>query len=99
MGPQWALTHTENTHSAADDQREGVFDAVMVCNGHYARPRNPEVPADGFEGQLMHAHNYRNPATFAGLRVMVVGAANSGTDLALEIGSVAREVGVLAVKK
>lgn len=94
LGPRWAVA----TAPVGDRVLQGegaahdVFDAVMVCNGHFARANNPDVPVDGYQGQLMHAHNYRDPSLFAGARVMVVGASNSGTDLALEIGSVAREV-------
>lgn len=58
------------------------FDAVMVCNGHYSVPKVPEVKnLDLFPGLQMHSHEYRSPGVFKGLRVVVLGAAASGTDI------------------
>ncbi len=84
--------HQEQHQEQNQEQHQELFDAVMVCHGHYATPRNPDVPHEGYQGLVMHAHNYRTPDMFVGKRVMVVGAANSGTDLAFEIGGVASEV-------
>lgn len=73
--------------------REEVFDAVMVCNGHYSRPRLPALPGmDSFPGVLMHSHNYRRPAQFAGRRAVLLGCGASGTDLAHEIREHAKKV-------
>lgn len=78
---------------AAEKSPEETFDAVIVCNGHYAKPRIPEIPGmDAFEGLLMHSHNYRVPDPFAGKRVALFGAAASALDLSLEINQVAEEV-------
>lgn len=56
-----------------------VFDAVVVCNGHYSEPNLPDVPgADTWPGLQMHSHNYRVPEQFAGQVVVIVGASNSG---------------------
>ena len=54
----------------------------MVCNGHYSVPKVPEVKnLDLFPGLQMHSHEYRSPGVFKGLRVVVLGAAASGTDI------------------
>ncbi|MGC1480821.1 MAG: NAD(P)-binding domain-containing protein [Chthoniobacterales bacterium] len=72
---------------------EDTFDAVMVCNGHYSRPRLPDLPGTGdFPSQMLHSRNYRHPEPFAGKRVVVIGSGASGTDLAGEIGRVASRV-------
>jgi cation diffusion facilitator CzcD-associated flavoprotein CzcO len=56
-----------------------VFDAVVVCNGHYVEPNLPEVAgAENFPGLQLHSHNYRLPGQFQGQAVLVVGASNSG---------------------
>jgi len=69
------------------------FDAVAVCNGHYAAPRVARIPGmDQFRGQLLHSHNYRNPDDFHGKRVALLGTAASGADLAREIATVADQV-------
>lgn len=77
--------------------REERFDAVVVCNGHYAHAEVPSLPGAGdFPGQLLHSHNYRHAEVFAGLRVALLGARASGVDLALEIADHAREVHLCA---
>jgi hypothetical protein len=70
-----------------------MFDAVVVCNGHYSVPRLPSLPGIGnFHGDVLHSHNYRDPQPFADKKVLLWGAAASGSDIAREIQSVAREV-------
>jgi hypothetical protein len=56
-----------------------LFDAVLVCNGHYTEPRLPDIPgASDFPGVLMHSHSYRCPRRFRGQHVAVIGASYSG---------------------
>ncbi|XP_057319304.1 uncharacterized protein LOC130663831 [Microplitis mediator] len=70
-----------------------IFDAVMVCNGHYFEPSIPIIEGhDKFKGLQLHSHDYRVPETFANKTVVVVGAGPSGMDLALEISSKAKQV-------
>jgi cation diffusion facilitator CzcD-associated flavoprotein CzcO len=45
-----------------------------------------------FQGRVMHSHDYREPASFEGQRVLVVGAGPSGLDIALEVSKVAETV-------
>ena len=77
---------------------EEDFDAVLVCNGHYAKPFTPEVDgAAAFEaagGVVMHAHDYRAPRadTFGGKRVLLLGAAASAEDISRELAGVAAAV-------
>jgi hypothetical protein len=67
-----------------------AFDAVIVCNGHYARPRIPALPGiEHFQGHLLHSHNYRAPNTMAGKRVALWGTSASGFDISGEIAEVA----------
>ncbi len=68
------------------------FDAVAVCNGHFAHPLVPDVPGmAGFRGALLHSHNYRRPDAFAAKRVVLFGTSVSGMDLSREIAAVAHE--------
>ena len=59
---------------------------VVVATGY---DREPSVPAwlgaDGFTGRLLHASAYRNAEPFAGRNVLVVGAGNSGADIAVDL--------------
>lgn len=70
-----------------------TFDAVVVGNGHYSKPRVPRIEGMGqFSGLLMHSHNYRTSEMFKGKRVALFGAAASALDISLEISQVAAQV-------
>ncbi|XP_076751272.1 senecionine N-oxygenase-like isoform X2 [Xylocopa sonorina] len=59
-----------------------LFDAVMVCNGHFSKPNIPKLKGqDIFQGQQMHSHNYRIPEIFDGKTVVVFGAGPSALDI------------------
>ncbi|NXM71501.1 FMO5 monooxygenase, partial [Serilophus lunatus] len=45
-----------------------------------------------FEGWYLHSRNYKSPQSFLGKRVVVVGAGNSGIDIAVELSHVAKQV-------
>ncbi|WP_245933443.1 flavin-containing monooxygenase [Arthrobacter livingstonensis] len=65
--------------------RVGRYDAVLVANGHHWDPRWPDPPYPGsFDGEQIHAHNYRSGDQLAGRDVVVVGAGNSAMDIAVE---------------
>lgn len=79
--------------SPTDKKEVQLFDALVVCNGHYSEPRTPELPGSGvFPGYQIHSHNYRDPEPFRGQRVVIIGAAASGEDIAHEISAVADQV-------
>ncbi|KAL3738004.1 hypothetical protein ACJRO7_019523 [Eucalyptus globulus] len=74
---------------------EEVFDAVVVCNGHYTEPRIAEIPGiDLWPGQQIHSHNYRTPEPFQDLVVVLIGSAASAVDVSRDIAKVAKEVHV-----
>jgi indole-3-pyruvate monooxygenase len=60
--------------------------AVVVATG-YNRVPNPDRPpgVEQFRGQVIHAASYRNAEPFAGKSVLVVGAGNTGAEIALEL--------------
>lgn len=69
------------------------FEAVVVCNGHYSVPRIPDLPGlESFGGMIMHSHDYRTPEPFKNKTVAVLGAAASGSDIAIDICDWARKV-------
>ena len=59
------------------------YRGVVVANGHNWDPRFPEIPGT-FSGKILHAANYKTPEILQGKRVLVVGAGNSGCDIAVE---------------
>jgi cation diffusion facilitator CzcD-associated flavoprotein CzcO len=59
---------------------------VVIATGQYRRPVMPPWPGrEQFGGTLMHSVNYTNGAAFAGRRVLVVGAGNSGAEIATDL--------------
>jgi cation diffusion facilitator CzcD-associated flavoprotein CzcO len=66
---------------------------VVVASGANARPRRPELPGEqAYEGTVLHSHTYRDPAPFAGQRVLVVGMGNTGAEIALDLCEAGVEV-------
>jgi cation diffusion facilitator CzcD-associated flavoprotein CzcO len=68
------------------------YEALLVANGHHWNPRWPEPlfpGSEGFTGEQLHAHSYRENSIFAGKRVVVLGMGNSAMDIAVEASYVA----------
>jgi cation diffusion facilitator CzcD-associated flavoprotein CzcO len=83
-GSGWrvAWRDLESGEEGADE-----YTAVFVANGHHWDARWPEPPypgQDAFEGEQLHAHDYKTPDVLAGKRVLVLGIGNSATDIAVE---------------
>ena len=61
-------------------------DVVVVATGYNGAPYVPDWPGkDGFPGELIHSSSYVNPAPFRGRDVLVVGAGNSGAEIAHDV--------------
>ncbi len=65
------------------DGRRTRYDGVLVANGHLWDPNLPEIATD-FTGLSLHSSQYRDVDDVKGDRVLVVGAGNSGCDLAVD---------------
>jgi cation diffusion facilitator CzcD-associated flavoprotein CzcO len=59
------------------------YAGLVVAAGIHWVPNTPEVPGT-FEGEAIHSCRYKTPEIFRGKRVLVVGAGNSGCDIAVE---------------
>ena len=71
---------------------------VIVATGIAHAPYRPSWPGmDRFGGGILHSRDYRNPAAFAGKRVLVVGFGNSGGEIALDLAEADVDV-TLAVR-
>lgn len=67
---------------------DGVLTArqIVIATGYSHSPVSPTWPgAQGFGGDVMHASEYRSPLPFAGRDVLVVGAGNSGAEIAADL--------------
>ncbi len=60
--------------------------AVVAATGSWQKPFIPEYPGrKEYTGIQIHSANYRSPNQFAGKRVLVVGAGNSGAQIMAEM--------------
>ena len=70
-----------------------VAPIVVVATGLADFPHSPTWPGmNDFVGPILHSSLYRNPAPFAGKRVLVVGYGNSGAEIALDLSEAGVDV-------
>jgi len=80
-------------YEGPDGPGNHTADYLIVCSGHHRTPLMPALPGN-FSGTMLHSGAYRQPAPFAGQRVLVVGAGNSACDIAAAISRVAEHVSI-----
>ena len=77
IDPGWDLDTSAGPMRAA---------TVIVATGYNGAPFVPDWPGrDGFTGELVHSSEYRNPVPYRGRDVLVVGAGNSGAEIAHDL--------------
>jgi thioredoxin reductase len=89
VAPLWRVQWDSadgTTHSAE-------FKGVVIANGTLAEPNMPEFKGQ-FDGELLHTSAYKSADQFRGKRVLVVGAGNSGCDIAVDAVHAAKSVDI-----
>lgn len=61
----------------------GRYASVVLANGTLATPNVPTFHGE-FTGELMHTSAYKKASVFDGKRVLIIGAGNSGCDIAVD---------------
>jgi hypothetical protein len=80
---RWDVTISGARGGGSD--RTQRYAAVVIANGHNWSPKQPAYEGlDEFGGEVIHASAYKDAAQLRGRRVLVVGAGNTGCDLAVE---------------
>lgn len=87
--PLWRVTWTQHGGPA----QTAEFKGVVIANGTLAEPSMPRFEGH-FDGELLHTSAYKSAELFKGKRVLVVGAGNSGCDIAVDAVHYARSVGI-----
>ena len=73
--------------------------AVVVATGYNGAHFVPGWPGrDTFAGELIHSSDYRNPEPFRGRDVLVVGAGNSGAEIAHDVADGGARSSTLSVR-
>src|SRR5690242_2881609 len=88
-GEQWRAETSQGAMTAP---------VIVVATGMASAPHRPTWPGqDLYRGTIVHSSDYRNPAPYAGKRVLVVGFGNSGGEIALDLAEAGVDV-ALAVR-
>jgi indole-3-pyruvate monooxygenase len=76
-GTGWEVTTPEGTQHA---------DVLVVASGIFSQPTVAQYPGmDAFGGRIMVAADYQKPDPFRGQRVLVIGAGNTGAEIAVDL--------------
>lgn len=77
------------------DQRSLTARAVVSATGTWGAPYVPDyADRELFGGIQLHSAYYRNPQSFAGKRVLIVGSGNSGAQILAEVSEVGETIWV-----
>lgn len=89
---RWVVRARSSCASNSQLQEE-LFDAVVVCNGHYRKPIFADIPGiEKWPGKQIHSLNYRVPELFYDQVVIIIGSSASALDILVELTKVAKEV-------
>lgn len=70
----------------ANGGRRFTTPVAVVATGYHHTAHLPAWPGrDSYPGQLLHSSRYRDPQPYEGGDVLVVGAGNTGTEIAVEL--------------
>ena len=76
-GDGWRVTTPKGEYHAQ---------ALVSATGVFSQPISATyTDMDQFGGHILHASTYKNAAPFAGQRVLVVGAGNTGAEIAIDL--------------
>lgn len=77
------------------DTSAGPFEAtaLVAATGIWSRPVRPDIAGlAGFSGDVLHSAEYRNPGPYNDRRVLVIGAGNSGCEIAVGLADAGASV-------
>lgn len=83
----WSVRYKDLTTSKA---AQCIYDAIVVASGHFSVPLVPAIPGirewnKRYPGVILHSKFYQRRQDFLGKKVLIVGYAASGQDIAAQI--------------
>ena len=85
----WRVT----VRNAQGELETAQYKGVVIANGILAEPNIPQFEGT-FTGELLHTSQYKRASQFTGKRVLLVGAGNSGCDIAVDAVHYAQSVDI-----
>lgn len=83
-GGGWTVTSVgPSTGPEPGAESSERFDSVIFANGTLAEPTLPRFRGE-FTGELFHTSQYKHARQLDGKRVLIIGAGNSGCDIAVD---------------
>ena len=80
------LERDEGHWTALTDDGDVTARQVVIATGYSCSPVQPNWPGQGtFGGEVVHASEYRSPAAYVDRDVLVVGAGNTGAEIAADL--------------
>lgn len=68
-----------------DDGHSYLYKGLLVANGTLSEPNKPKFEGqENFTGEIIHSSAYKKADIFKGKRVLIIGAGNSGCDIAVD---------------
>jgi hypothetical protein len=84
-GDYWRVT--------LDNGESHLYKGLIIANGTLSHPNIPEFKGK-FEGEIFHSKEYKTASVFEGKKVLIVGAGNSGCDIAVDAIHRAKKVSI-----
>lgn len=66
-----------------DNGEKKLYKGLIIANGTLAHPNIPTFKGN-FTGEMFHSKDYKSSDVFAGKKVLIIGAGNSGCDIAVD---------------
>lgn len=85
--------HNEHWKVTLSSGESRIYGGLIVANGHNWSPKMPEYKGH-FSGEILHSSAYKNSKFLDGKRILVVGAGNTGCDIAVEALHYAKAVDI-----
>ncbi|KAF3440585.1 hypothetical protein FNV43_RR18869 [Rhamnella rubrinervis] len=90
---KWRI-EAKNTVSGEMEVYAAKF--LVVATGENSQAYVPEVPGlESFEGEIVHASEYKSGLTYGGKKVLVVGCGNSGMEISRDLSDFGAHTSIL----